>query len=303
MRVRLGLMIVAALTASSCGGESTGTEDASSTTTTITATTSTSGASETEDTSTPQIAEYEVTSDLTYADGVLLDVYHPTAEGPWPVVVFAPGKGVGKNIVGYFGSSYAERGAVAFVLTMSDDPPFLETVQDIACAVRYARVTAADYGGDPDTVTLVGFSLGASAGAVAALSGDDHTEGCVETDASALPHAFVGYEGPYDWAHTDYPLGLELLEQDDPVLWAAIDPYAHVGRNPDLIVRLIHGVDENVVWYDVPPEVSEEYQQALAVAGHDVEVVLVDGAGHSADPGDPQFDAIVTQALTVADSS
>lgn len=298
MRGFLAITMVVALTLAGCGNDETGTADVTPASDAPAVSTQA-----TEDASTPQVAEYEMTSDLTYADGVLLDVYHPTADGPRPVVVFAPGRWAGKNAVGYFGSSYAESGAVAYVLTMSDDPPFLETVEDIACAVRYARATAGDYGGDPDTVTLVGFSLGASAGAVAALSGDDHTAGCVETDASALPHAFVGYEGPYDWAHTDYPLDLELLEQDDPVLWAAIDPYAHVGRNPDLIVRLIHGVDENFAWYEVPPEVSEEFQQALAAAGHDAEVTLVDGASHSAVPGVPQFDAIVEQALTIADST
>lgn len=233
----------------------------------------------------------------------MLDVYRPTEEGPWPVMVMAPGQGANKEVAKDIGQRYAEDGAVAYLITMTDDPPFLETVEDVACAIRYARATAADYGGDPENVTLVGFSLGASVGAVVGLSGDDHTNGCVETDTSALPDAFVGYEGPYDWAHTDYPLDLELLQQDDPETWAAIDPYAHIGENPDLAVRLIHGVDEGIAWYEVSHEVSEEFQLALQGAGYDVELILLDGARHTASTGSAPFEAMVEQALTVAESN
>ena len=50
--------------------------------------------------------------------------------------------------------------------------------------------------------------------------------------------------------------------------------------------------------------VPEEFRQALVDAGHDdVEVILIDGARHSAGyPGAPQFDAMVEQALDTADS-
>lgn len=292
MRTQLSaaLMAVGALTMASCGGEDSET--------------STSSTSLTESESTGTVRGFDVTPDLTFADGVTLDVYHPTAAASGPVVVFAPGRGGTKADGRPFGETWAENGAVSYVVSMSYNPPFLDAVEDLACAVRFARATAAEYGGDPDEVTLVGFSLGASAGAVVALSGDDHTTGCVQAGTSALPDTFVGYEGAYDWAHADYPLGLDLLEQDDPELWAAIDPYAHVGEHPELVVRLINGVDDNTVWYETAPQVPEEFRQALVDAGHDdVEVILIDGARHSAGyPGAPQFDAMVEQALDTADS-
>lgn len=285
MRVPVAFAMVAALSMASCGGDETGSanEAPASDPTTV-------SAQAPVDTSDEGAGVYEMTPDWAYADEVLLDVYRPTAEGPWPVVVFAPGLGATKEVATDIGKSYAENGAVAYLITMTDDSPYLETVEDVACAVRYARATAPDHGGDPENVTLVGFSLGAAAGATVGLSGDDHTNGCVETDTSALPDAFVGYEGSYDWA------GLERMEQGDPETWAAIDPYAHIGENPDLVVRLIHGVDEG------SGVAAEEFQRTLQGAGYDVELIFLDGAGHTASTGSDPFVATVEQALIVAES-
>ena len=39
------------------------------------------------------LGEYEAATDLTYADGSLVDVNRPAPEGPWPVAVFVHGRG------------------------------------------------------------------------------------------------------------------------------------------------------------------------------------------------------------------
>lgn len=245
--------------------------------------------------------EFEEISDLIYADDALVNVYRPTQEGPWPVVVFVHGFG-GSKSDDRLGWGFAENGVVAYLPSVSNEPPHLETIQNVACAVRYARATSADHGGDPDEIVVVGFSSGAAAGAVAALSGDDHTTGCVETGVSALPDAFVGYDGVYDWAHTETPREFHLLEQDDPETWTAIDPYAHVGENPGLVVRLIHGVDDDLEWFEPRPQVSEDLYQALLDAGYDVELTLIEGAGHSSGfAGVPQFDEMVAQTLAIVE--
>lgn len=240
----------------------------------------------------------EVVSDLVYADGVALDIHLPALSGDRPVVVFAHGSGGSKISERAIGRALAESGAVVYQPDLVDEHPFLETVQQVACAVRYARATAATYGGDPDNVAMVGFSMGAATGVIVGLSGDDFTAGCVENEASALPDVFVGYEGPYDWARSESPSQLQLLEREDPVLWAKIDPYSHIGRHPDLIVRLIHGVDEDTQWYDVAPQVSQDFERALSAAGYDVELTLVEGAAHMVGfAGLGQFDEIVEQTL------
>lgn len=51
--------------------------------------------------------------------------------------------------------------------------------QDAACALRFARAKAADYGGDPARVIVVGYSGGGTAGAVMALAGDDFDGDCL----------------------------------------------------------------------------------------------------------------------------
>jgi acetyl esterase/lipase len=138
--------------------------------------------------------------------------------------------------------------------------------------------------GDPGWITLVGNSAGAATGAVVALAGDDFEGDCFVTDASALLDALVAFEGPYDYATTVYNSYYDhtILKDEDPELWEAINPYSHIGRNPDLQVRLVYGDDADVAWYDVLPEVSIEFHQALADAGYDVELILVEGAVHNA---------------------
>ena len=110
--------------------------------------------------------------------------------------------------------------------------------------MRYARATAGDHAGDPDNVVLVGFSSGASIGAVAALSGDDHTVGCVETGTSSTTRWVRWVRGPLRLGTCRLPDQVcDKLEQTDPDLWVSIDPYAHIGANPELVVRLMHGLE------------------------------------------------------------
>ena len=130
----------------------------------------------------------------------------------------------------------------------------------------------------------MGSSAGAATGAVAALAGDDFEGDCVVTDGSALPDALVAFEGPYDYATTVYrPPAPDhtILKDEDPELWEAINPYSHIGRNPDLQVRLVQGNDIDVAWYDVLPQVSVEFHQTLADAGYHVELIVVEGAHHT----------------------
>lgn len=161
-------------------------------------------------------------------------------------------------------------------------PPFLAAIEQVACAVRFARSTAVDYGGDPARITLLGSSAGAWTGVIVGMAGDDfETDRCVVTEGSALINALVGYEGPYDHTLRAYgPFDLTTLKPEDPEHWEAINTYSHIGGNPDLVVRLVHGRDNDVAWYDVVPEVSVELHDATTEAGYDVGLTFVEGASH-----------------------
>ncbi len=228
----------------------------------------------------------ERTKNITYANvdeyRTMLDVYVPSEQGPWPVVIVVHGGMQYRTDFADLSEAIASQGAVVYNINVNYTFPHLIGIERIACAVRYARATAADYGGDPSRITLVGNSAGAATGAVVALAGDDFEGDCVVTEGSALLDALIAFEGPYEYTTT---VGLARydhthLKDEDPELWRAINPYSHIGRNPDLQVRLIHGEDVDIYWYDLPPEVSIEFHQALTDAGYDVELSVVEGASH-----------------------
>jgi acetyl esterase/lipase len=196
---------------------------------------------------------------------------------------------------------------VVFNIDVALGTPMLPAIERLACAIRYARATAPDYDGDPNRITVVGNSGGAASGMVVGLAGDDFEGDCVASDGSALPDAVVAYEGPYEFATTNYGGVVDhtYLQQEDPELLEAIDPYSHIGRNPDLQVRLIHGDDWGAFWYDTPLDESIELHQVLADAGYDVDLIVVEHAPHSALtlPHSKAFALTVEQVMELARTS
>lgn len=232
-----------------------------------------------------------------------LDIYSPVGPGPWPVVLLVHGVSQSKGSLAPLAEAISSEGAVVFNVDSIMSPPFDVAIEEVACSVRFAAATAVDYGGDPGKITLVGNSAGAATGMIVAMVGDELAQDCTAEGPAELD-AVVGYEGPYDWAATVYGpiVDLPALESTAPELWAAVDPYSHLGRNTDLVVRLVHGDDTNPGWFEVPRAVSVDFHQALEDAGYDAEITLVDGASHTAitTSGNEAFDTTVTQALELA---
>jgi len=211
-----------------------------------------------------------------------LNVYVPSATTPMPVVIVVHGSSQSAADFSRLSNAISESGALVYNINTLDQFPHLWKIKRIACAVRFARATATDYGGDPTRITLVGNSSGAATGLVVALAGEDFEGDCVENDASPHVDVFIGYEGPYDFATTVYNPSFDhaKLKEEDPETWNAINPYSHIGRNPELQIRLIHGEDSHSAWYDVPPDVSIELYNTLKDAGYDVELNLIEDAHH-----------------------
>jgi acetyl esterase/lipase len=275
-------------------------------------------------TPTPTPFPLAVTQDITYTaplqpdlSAQALDVYAPAAQGAWPVVVVLHGYLVRKEDVRLMSKAIAGQGAVVFtanwpawtspsIAVQGDGAKLREWVETVACAIRFARATASDYGGDPGRVTLVGHSLGGGIGSVVALAGDNigpsweefaSTRGgpppqidCLASEGSAYPDAFVGYGGAY--------MMFESLEQDDPELWKIVSPYALIGSNPNLQVRLIHGK-----WDSMMPEeaieLSIQLVEAMQEAGYDATWTVVD-AGHQFSPTGPTGQETVQMIVETA---
>jgi acetyl esterase/lipase len=220
-----------------------------------------------------------------------MDIFHPRPAGPWPVVVAIPGGPAPPGTRSYladFAQLVAGQGAVVFVADYRESPQWgggsPVTYQDIACAIRFARVHAAEYGGDGSRVSLVGHSLGPFFATTVALSGDSFEPvpgGCLVEGGSTKPDALIGIAGIYTQAGLS-PGFLDSFfggAQDQvPAAWAAGDPYAVIAESDSnrLPVRLIHGeFDANV-----NTQSSQDFERALEAAGIDSQLSLIPGADH-----------------------
>jgi hypothetical protein len=239
----------------------------------------------------------EVTQDIEYVKLLepdqpvqKLDVYAPAEPGPWPVVVLMHGWFQSKDATAY--SSFAEElaggGVVVFVPQRRSPCSLLsecaadngrdlrEVHESWACAVRFARQAAADYGGDPGWVTVFGHE---SAGLETALMGDDveraweefassrggpsaQTE-CLAVEDSAQVDAYIGYAGDYDF--------YERLSESDPDLWKMTSFFGVIGKGPGLRVHLVFGEMGNPTHI----ERAEAYHEQLVDASYDATLTLL----------------------------
>jgi len=253
-RILILALAVAGLVAAGCSSSSAaGTSDSSptttaaeTTTTTAAETTTTTAAETTTTTVDPGLVEVTDLVYMTIDDSeLLMDVYTPAGEGPWPVVVAfhgidSDGKD-GEDTVALAEVAAAE-GMVVFapswIVWRPPTPPVpvaLETFQEwtssVNCAVAFAQQNAADYGGDPANTVVYGFSAGAGAAlAVSVNPNGDPIPGCV-TDAPPEPvtGAVLG-DGEY-WLHSPNfdaafesdpaAMQAELASLIDPTNWPA----------------------------------------------------------------------------------
>lgn len=196
------------------------------------------------------------TRGLEYVDSHVLDVHAPADADRVPVVVVLHGAGVGRRHYEAFAERFAEAGAVVLNVDWDVLPTnFEDASEQIACAVRFARVRAADYGGDPDRIVLLGHSSAAPWATRAALVGDEY-EGACASDEMALPDALALFApssvpGGWPWEHSLLPL------------------------RPDLAVAVVHGADDSVV----STSFGRRTASLLSEAGHPVRFDIVPG-GH-----------------------
>lgn len=214
-----------------------------------------------------------------------LDVYVAHHSGPdhsslakahasHPVVVFFYGgtwRSGRREDYRFVGRRLAELGAVAIVADYRTAPRgvFPGFVEDAAAAVAWAKLHAADYGGDPARVYIAGHSAGAH---IAALVGADSrylaAYGLTPRDLAGV----IGLSGPYDFEIAGYEdvFGPEALwPQTQPV--NAID-----GDEPPFL--LIHGAADDVV----EPRDSQILADRLRAAGIEARLLWLPGAGHLA---------------------
>ncbi|MDE1907687.1 MAG: alpha/beta hydrolase, partial [Rhodospirillales bacterium] len=119
---------------------------------------------------------FSVTHDIAYAPYKRdsLDVYKPVHAHNAPVVVFYYGgswQDGDKAMYRFVGATLAENGVVTIIpnYRLYPDTLFPGFLQDSAAAFAWAHAHAADYGGNPDQIFVMGHSAGAYNAAMLAL--------------------------------------------------------------------------------------------------------------------------------------
>lgn len=221
-----------------------------------------------------------VTRDIVYADGARgrLDVHAPprTAAGR-PVVVFFYGgnwEGGTKDDYAWVGAALARQGYVTILPDYRIHPEVAwpAFVQDSAKAVRWARDHAAEYGGDPDELVLMGHSAGAYN--AVALAVDRRWLAAEGLDPRRDVKAVVGLSGPYDFL----PLESDVLKTIFGPEAARPDtqPITHVdGQAPPML--LVTGDDDTIVL----PGNSDRMAARVREKGGEAAVIRYPKTGHA----------------------
>lgn len=228
----------------------------------------------------------EVVGTLPTRGGLRADVLRPPGSGTGlPVVVLVHGCCGDRADLGTFATAVAGAGAVVLNADWSALRPgsqFEQAYQDVACAVLVAREHAAQFGGDPGRVTLVGWSDGAMAAMVVTAAGDRFSpSGCASGPGSVRPDAVVGLSGFYGW-----PLPVEgayVNPRSEAFLggpperaarnWREATAHGWLAASAPRCAGLLVGSDH------VLAEQARRYAAALRSAGHRAHLVLVPPAG------------------------
>lgn len=225
---------------------------------------------------------------VDYLPGRAADVRMPEgATGSAPVVVLIPGgswQTADRSGLTALAEALTATGAVTVNATyraLAEGVRFPETVDDVACAVRFAVDRARATGVEPSSVTLLGHSAGGHLAALAALGGEEFGASCPYP--AARVDSLIGVSGVYDTATLEWAVGsfVGTSEKEDSQLWRRADPVGRLrdgGRADDLRVLLVHAGADEVV----PVSQSRSFQAALDDAGASVRLVVVPGATHTA---------------------
>ncbi len=216
--------------------------------------------------------------DIAYGDDPRqrLDVWTPTvaADRPWPVLVFFYGGGWAggdKDLYGWAAQALAARGflVVAPDYRIFPQVHFPAFVEDAAAATAFAAGAAAEHGGDPRRLGVIGHSAGAHLAMMIAL--DRRYMASVE--APSLVRAAAGLAGPYDFLPLDVPAAVNAFGRaPDPTL---TQPVAFV--RPDAPpLWLGHGTADTVV----EPADSAILCDRMRGVGGRCEVKLYEGLSH-----------------------
>ena len=207
-----------------------------------------------------------------------LDVYRPrNATGPAQVVLFFYGgtwRDGHREYYRFVGEALSRHGLLVLIPDYRKAPAdvFPAFMEDAAAAAAWAKRHAAEYGGDPSRVHLMGHSAGAHMAAL--LAADPRylaAEGLKPRDFTSV----IGLAGPYDFL----PITERKVQRvfPDRARWPDTQPVNFIdGDEPPFL--LLHGGSDRRVWESN----SERLAQKLRAAGVPVTLKIEPRTGHIA---------------------
>ena len=218
--------------------------------------------------------------ELAYGQGARqrCDVYRPLdaagkpLAGPAPVVVFVHGgswMSGDKHLYRWVGQALAQQGFVAVLANYGLMPTvrFPDFANDVAAAVAFAHQHAAEWGGDPSRLFLMGHSAGAH---LTALVSYDSRYLARQGLTPAVIAGYIGLSGPYDF-QLNTPLLRATFSGTREQEYAAQPVNFVTAAAPRTL--LVMGRDDTTV----NPHNTHSLAAHLREAGASVEELWVDG--------------------------
>jgi acetyl esterase/lipase len=220
----------------------------------------------------------EVRTGLAYAPGDRggIDVYAPAGARGAPVVVFIYGgswDSGSRDMYRFVGAPLAAAGVVCMVPDYRVYPEvrFPAFMEDAAAAVAWARAHAAEHGGDPNRMLLMGHSAGAHIAVLLAL--DRRFLGRVGVVPGHDLRGVIGLAGPYDFLPLTDPTVQAIFGPEAD--WPAGQPITYVAPGAPPMLLATGDSDRTV-----RPGNTTRLAARLREAGNAVEERLYPGVSH-----------------------
>lgn len=279
----------------------------------------------------PGAVPTRLTEDLVYHPGGhpfstesgAVDVIAPTTGGSWPTVVAFHGdpRTAGKGWHRPDAKLIAEQGRVVFlpawghtdsaaVRDMDLEASWDLMVRELKCAVAFAHTRTAEFGGDPDHITVYGLSAGGNAVLMAGLADAEPLDTCTTPGPAIAVQALVPIDADWvlggDW-DSELNANPEAFYSITP--WRFLDgsldipisvmvteitgPYTRsVGPNPATSwlsyrhsdISLVADLDERGFLADGYFSLRESGEYAFEIleeAGHEASLIVMPGAHHA----------------------
>ncbi|MEQ1861641.1 MAG: alpha/beta hydrolase [Chthoniobacteraceae bacterium] len=170
---------------------------------------------------------------------------------------------------GYVGMS------INYALATKDgsEPTWPQNLHDCKTAVRWLRANAERLHIDPERIGAIGGSAGGHLAAMLAVAGPEFDP---PGSGSCAVKCAVDLYGPMLWFSQRDIAMFRKTRAEAPELYRQASPLAHVDKN-DPPILILHGTADTTVSVDD----SKAFDAALAKAGVDHQLVIVEGALHS----------------------